>query len=84
MDEARYKSAITVKTGNVEFKQKWEEKGIEVFSLPDAEFKKMQEIGMKVYNDYAKSTPVGEEYLKIYTEALYELGFTEESKIFGQ
>jgi len=84
MDEARYNSAIAVKSGNAEFRRKWEEKGIEIFSLPDAEFKKMQEIGMKVYKDSAENNPVGKEYLKIYVQALYELGFTKEADFFNK
>lgn len=82
-DEARYKSAITVKIDNAAFRHKWEAKGVEVFSLPETEFKKMREIGMKVFKEYAESNPVGKEYLKIYSEALYDLGYSEEASFFG-
>jgi len=83
MDEARYKSAITVRADNEAFRKKWEEKGVEVFSLPEDEYKKMRSIGMKVYKDHAEKNPVGKEYLKIYAEVLYDLGFTEEAEFFG-
>ncbi len=83
MDEARYTSAITVRVSSAEFERKWRASGAEIFSLPDDEYKKMQEIGMQVYKDYAESNPIGKEYLKIYAEVLYELGYTAEAEFFG-
>ena len=83
MDEARYKSAVSVKVDNALFEHKWKEAGVEVFSLPAEEFKKMRQIGMQVYKDYAEESPVGKEYLKVYAEALYNLGYEEEAKFFG-
>lgn len=83
IDDFRVKSAVKVHVGDAIYMKKWEEAGVEIISLPEEDFQEMLDIGLKVTKEYHEQNPEGQEFLELYGQVLYDLGYEEQAKVIG-
>ncbi|MGC9490709.1 MAG: TRAP transporter substrate-binding protein [Thermovirgaceae bacterium] len=82
-DRARYLAAMVL-VPELKAKQKWAElEGMEIITWNEEDQAKAREIGQQLVYDECMKTPEGQEYLKVYRTALWELGYKEEAKNLG-
>jgi len=79
----RVKAAVKVHVGDAIYRKKWEDAGVEIVSLPDEDFQEMLKIGLQVTKEYHQGNPNGQEFLKLYSKVLFDLGYVEQAKILG-
>jgi len=82
-DQARYNSAITFSIDSKISKREWINEGVKIINLPEEGVKKARKIGSEVMLDYAKKNPESAEYVAMYAQDLYNLGYIEEAKTLG-
>lgn len=82
-DQARYRSAM-VYVAEIKSREKWKEmSNLKIVRWSDADEKQARTTGMQLIMDECNKTPEGKEYLKIYRETLFELGYKDEAKQLG-
>ncbi len=82
-DRARYQSAM-VYVAEVKAREKWKENSkIKIIRWSPEDEKKARETGLKLIVNECSKTPEGKEYLRIYRETLWELGYKQEAKFIG-
>lgn len=65
-------------------RRKWlDNPKIEVVSWSEADEKKAREVGLKLFMEECNKTEDGKEYLEIYRDTLWELGYRDEAKLIG-
>jgi TRAP-type mannitol/chloroaromatic compound transport system substrate-binding protein len=65
-------------------KEKWKAMpNIEIVTWSEAEQKKAREVGLKMMAEEGNKTEMGKEYLEIYRNVLWELGYKDEAKLLG-
>ncbi len=82
-DQARYRSAM-VYVAEVKAREVWKNnKNIEIISWSPEDEAKAREVGMGLILAEANKTAEGKEYLRIYRETLFELGYKKEAAVLG-
>lgn len=82
-DRARYQSAM-IYVAEIKAREKWKENpNIKIVRWSDADEKKARETGLKLVVDECNKSAEGKEYLRIYSETLWELGYKDEAKFIG-
>lgn len=82
-DRARYESAVAYSVDNSMAEEEWIESGVEVIDLPDEDVEKVREIGFDMLLDLREESPLSKEYVDMYAESLFDLGYEEEAALLG-
>ena len=73
-----------VYVAEVKAREKWKENSkIKIIRWSPEDEKKARETGLKLIVNECSKTPEGKEYLRIYRETLWELGYKQEAKFIG-
>ncbi|WP_167495663.1 TRAP transporter substrate-binding protein [Desulfosediminicola ganghwensis] len=82
-DRMRYLSAM-VYNKEIIAREKWKSlPNVTVVKWSDEDQAKARAVGHKVVREAAEKSPEGQEFLKIYSSALWELGYKEDAKELG-
>ncbi len=83
-DKVRYHASMLYNNELIA-RQKWKESmpNIQYVKWSDADEKKARETGMRLILKMCNDVPDGEEYLEIYRNTLWELGYSDEAKVLG-
>lgn len=82
-DRARFASAMIL-VDELKAQEKWKSMpNMEIIRWSDKDLKAARELGMKMILEEANKTAEGKEFLNIYRETLYELGYKEEAGMLG-
>ena len=82
-DRARYQSAM-VYVAEIKSREKWRElANLQIVRWSDEDEKQARAAGMQLILDECNKSDEGKEYLRIYRETLWELGYKNEAKLLG-
>lgn len=82
-DRARYLSAM-VYVDEIKSREQWKSlSNIKVVKWSDEDQKKARAVGQALVKEECEKTPEGKEYLEIYRNTLWELGYKDEAKNLG-
>jgi TRAP-type mannitol/chloroaromatic compound transport system substrate-binding protein len=82
-DRARYLSAM-VYVHEIKAREKWKAlPNLEVITWSEEDQKKARAVGQQLVYEECMKTPEGQEYLEIYRNVLWELGYRDEAKNLG-
>ncbi|WP_300525484.1 TRAP transporter substrate-binding protein DctP [Aminiphilus sp.] len=82
-DKARFQASL-IYVAEIKAREKWKSNpNIEVASWSAEDAKKAREVGTKLLLAECEAIPEGKEYLEVYRNVLWELGYKDEAKNLG-
>lgn len=82
-DHALYRSSQVGPIDRLKAMKLWEKAGVEIIHLPEEDVAKARQMTLEFLAEWAKDKPYCEEYVQVYANTLYDLGYSKEAKALG-